>query len=96
MELLPDFLAQYNDRIALYDLLANRFACKIVHAQDILEVGLINAFESRHLEIPIGSLGIIVERTGYLSGDRPLEFTKTIFRGDICSFSIDYLKEGAT
>ena len=40
--------------------------------------------------MPSGTLGVMVEQIGYDRNDRPLEFTTMIFRGDLCTFSIDY------
>jgi GntR family transcriptional regulator len=90
--LLPGFLNRYTDQIALYELLENEFGQEIVQAEDILEAVLINPFESQVLEVPVGSMGIILERTGYTQEGMPLEYTKTVFRGDLCSFSIEYQK----
>ncbi len=95
MALLPGFLNRYNDQIALYELLENEYGQEIVHARDILEAVLINPFELQVLEVPVGSMGIILERTGYTKEGRPLEYTKTVFRGDLCSFSIEYEKGSA-
>ena len=73
--------------------MAERYGCEVVKTHDILAPVLIQPFESRALEVPVGTLGVMIERIGFDVSDRPLEFTKMIFRGDTCSFSIDYSKE---
>ena len=41
----------------------------------------------------MGTLGVMIQRLGYEQHDHPLELTTMTFRGDACSFSIDYEKE---
>jgi GntR family transcriptional regulator len=93
MHLFPNFLSEYHDRISLYELLLQKYGQEPVSSEDILEPALINPFESKLLEIPVGSLGTLFDRTAYNRKNEPLEFTKTIFRGDLCCFSIDMVKE---
>jgi GntR family transcriptional regulator len=92
MYLFPNFLNDYQEHIPLYELLEQIYMQEVVRAEDIFEPVLINPFEARVLEIPVGSLGILVERISYNREEKPLEFTKSIFRGDLCSFSINILK----
>ncbi len=90
---LHDFIHVYRDGLSLYELLDEHYGLRIVKAHDILEPTLIQPFESRVLEVPAGTLGVSVERIGYDNHGRPLEFTTMVFRGDLCTFSIDYIKE---
>jgi len=92
MHLFSNFLSDYNERIPLYELLEQLYQQPVVRAEDIFEPVLINPFEAKMLEMPVGSLGILVERTSYNPQDIPLEFTKSIFRGDLCRFSIKIRK----
>ena len=89
----PDLIHVYRDGLSLYELMDQRYRHRIVKAHDSLEPTLIQPFESRVLEVPSGTLGISVERIGYDAHDRPFEFTTMVFRGDLCTFSIDYVKE---
>ncbi len=90
---LYDLIRVYRDGMSLYELMAERYGCEVIKAHDTLEPTLIKPFESRVLEVPLGTLGVMVERIGYEANGRPLEFTTMVFRGDLCSFSIDYSKE---
>jgi GntR family transcriptional regulator len=90
---LHDLINIYDESLSLYEVMAARYGCEVVRTHDILLPVLIKPSESRALEVPVGTLGVIVERIGFDVNDRPLEFTKMIFRGDTCSFSIDYSKE---
>jgi GntR family transcriptional regulator len=93
MQLFPDLISTYNDQLSLYDVMLERYGHEVVKAQDILAPILIKPTEADALEIPVGTLGVIVERTGLDIQNTPLEFTKMIFRGDLCNFTIDYSKE---
>ncbi len=89
----PDLISVYNDQLSLYEVMLMRYGHEVVKARDVMAPVLIKPFEANALEIPVGTLGIMVERTGLDAGETPLEFTKMIFRGDLCSFTIDYTKE---
>lgn len=90
---LNDLIQIYRDGLSLYEVMAERYGLAVVKAHDTLEPTLIKPAEGRALEVLPGTLGVKVERIGYDAGNRPLEYTTMIFRGDVCSFSIDYAKE---
>lgn len=90
---LNDLIQIYRDGLSLYEVMAERYGLAVVKAHDTLEPTLIKPAEGRALEVLPGTLGVKVERIGYDAGNRPLEYTTMIFRGDVCSFSIDYTKE---
>jgi GntR family transcriptional regulator, N-acetylglucosamine utilization regulator len=92
-EFFPDLITVYNDQLSLYEVMASRYDHEVVKAHDILGPVLIKPDEANALEVPVGTIGVIVERTGLDAAGVPLEFTKMIFRGDLCNFSIDYSKE---
>jgi len=91
--LFPDFLALYTDQVALYDLLAKHYHHEVVRAEDIIEPVLIRPNEARIFEIPIGSLAFLIQRVAFNPQHRPLESTKSVFRGDLVNFSIETIKE---
>ncbi len=91
--LFPDFLAVFTDQIPLYDLLAKHYDHEVVRAEDIIEPVLIRSNEARIFEIPVGSLAFLFQRLAYDAQDRPLESTKSVFRGDLVNFSIEMIKE---
>ncbi len=93
MELFPDLITVYNDQLSLYEVMMSRYGREVVKAHDILGPVLVKPSEASVLEIPTGTIGFIVERTGFDAEGTPLEFTKMVFRGDLCNFSIDYTKE---
>jgi len=90
---LRDFIHMYQEGESLYEFMSAHYGVEIVRTHDVLEPVLIKPFESRALEVPMGTLGVMIQRVAYDDGDRPLELTTMTFRGDACSFSIDYEKE---
>lgn len=93
LHIFPDLLTKYNDQVGLYATLEEYYQLEVVRAVDIFEPVLISPFESKILETPAGSLGIALYRTGFGKADLPLEVTRSVFRGDLCSFSIEFSKE---
>jgi len=91
--LFPDFLALFTDQVPLYDLLAKRYHHVVVRAEDIIEPVLIRSNEAQIFEIPVGSLAFLIQRLAFDSQNRPLESTKSVFRGDLVNFSIETIKE---
>jgi GntR family transcriptional regulator, N-acetylglucosamine utilization regulator len=92
-EFFPDLITVYNDQLSLYEVMASHYGHEVAKAHDILGPVLIKPDEANALEVPVGTIGVIVERTGFDAAGIPLEFTKMVFRGDLCNFSIDYSKE---
>jgi GntR family transcriptional regulator len=92
-KLMPDLVRVYRDGLSLYEVMAQRYGLAVVKAHDTLEPSLIKTPEARALEVLPGVLGMKIERIGYDASDRPLEYTIMMFRGDICTFSIDNTKE---
>ena len=94
--LFPDFLAVFTDQIPLYDILAEHYHHGVVRAEDIIEPVLIRPNEARIFEIPVGSLAFLFQRLAYDALGRPVESTKSVFRGDLVNFSVEMTndKEG--
>lgn len=42
--------------------------------------------DARLLQVPVGSAGLNIERTSYLTSGRVIEFTRSIYRGDMYDF----------
>ncbi len=93
LELFPDLIAIYKDHLSLYEVMLSHYEHEVVKAHDVMGPILIKPSEANVLEIPVGTLGFLVERTGFDANDTPLEYTKMVFRGDLCNFTIDYKKE---
>lgn len=91
----PGFLANYDEEAGMYATMEKYYDLEIIRTEDLIEPVLINPFESEVLEAPVGSLGMIFKRTGYGKENIILEYTRSVFRGDQCSFSIQFNKENS-
>ena len=77
-----------------WELLTEKYGAEPVRAREFFEPVLINAFEAEVLHVPIGSAAMLAERIAYSAADVPIEFNRSVLRGDICRFSIDMHKGG--
>jgi GntR family transcriptional regulator len=66
---------------SLYEQLDARYGAVIEEAEETFIVASVDAETASYLDLPPGSPGLIVERIGW-SGGRPVEYTKSVMRGD--------------
>ncbi|UOE57395.1 GntR family transcriptional regulator [Bacillus sp. CMF12] len=72
--------------ISLYDLLEQQFNVVITRAKEAFEPVLIRADESEHLQTKEGLPALLLERTAFDKEGNPVEFCRSIVRGDRCRF----------
>ena len=77
---------QQLDHHSLYDFMEKEHGIIVIRAKEIFEPVLINKHESRYLEVEEGSPALLLDRVAYDSDDRPVEFCRSIVRGDRCRF----------
>lgn len=70
----------------LYDVLRTEFGISVNSAKETFEPILIRQEEKEHLEVRLGSPALLLERVAYDSLKRPVEFCKSVVRGDRCKF----------
>lgn len=85
-----DKLRQVED-IPLYDILNTDFNITVNSAKETFEPILIREEEEFHLGVETGSPALLLERIAYDSARRPVEFCKSIVRGDRCKFYTELL-----
>lgn len=93
LAIFPGLITKYNDESGLYDLMEKKYNNSPVWAKDFIEPVLINKDESRILGVPAGSVGLLIERTAYGNDDIPVEFNKSVLRGDLFRFSMTLRRE---
>jgi len=89
LSVFPGLMSEYKEGDSLYELMTQKYESGPVRAHDVLETILINSFESEVLRVPVGSPAILIERVAYDQADTPVEFAKSVFRGDVSRFSIN-------
>lgn len=70
----------------LYDILNTDFNIVVNSAKETFEPILIREEEKHHLEVEVGSPSLLLERIAYDPSKKPVEFCKSIVRGDRCKF----------
>lgn len=71
---------------SLYDILADEFAVFITSAKETFEPVLIKDFEAARLGVTEGNPALLLERVAFNEKKQPVEFCKSIVRGDRCRF----------
>ncbi|MEK3854900.1 GntR family transcriptional regulator [Cytobacillus sp. FSL H8-0458] len=73
-------------KISLYDLLEQEFNVFVTKAKEAFEPVLIRKDESEYLQTEAGKPALLLERTAYDANGQPVEFCRSIIRGDRCRF----------
>lgn len=71
---------------SLYDLLEQEFNVFVTKAKEAFEPVLIRQDESKYLQTEVGKPALLLERTAYGANGHPVEFCRSIIRGDRCRF----------
>lgn len=77
---------------SLYQTLEDR-GVDLVRAEENLEATLVRENEAGLLTVPVGSPGLLIERVTYTEHDRPVEYVKSLYRGDRYQFSAMLFKK---
>lgn len=85
-EVAKDLLGKDLSEGSLYEELA-KAGVSISAAEQSYEAVLINASESEHLGVPVGSPALLIERVTFDARDRPFEYVKSVYRGDRYRFT---------
>ena len=78
----PEFLERYQPEDSLYDSLARLYNLHVAITDELIEVGEADAESAALLEIPTGAPVFLFTRSSYLDDGRPIEFVRSIYRGD--------------
>ena len=73
-------------QISLYDMLEQEYQITVSSAKEAFEPVLVRANESAHLETKEGRPALLLERTAFDVTGVPVEFCRSIVRGDRCRF----------
>jgi len=79
------------EKTSLYDLLQNEYGVIVTRAKEIFEPVLIRAYESKYLQVEEGYPALLLYRIAYDSNEKPVEYCRSIVRGDRCRFYTELL-----
>jgi GntR family transcriptional regulator len=79
---LPDLANQLALRGSLYQTLDEAFGIALASVEDVVETALADPVEADLLGVDTGLPILLVHRTGRDADGRPVEWTRSVFRGD--------------
>ena len=81
-KLCPNLLENFDPRTSLYQVLSQEYGIRMTAADEVAEASLAHAEEARLLQIKKGSPVFLLTRISYAESSRPVEFVRSIYRGD--------------
>jgi len=87
----PGLSGKKFEESALYSILANDYGLFVVRAKEVFEPVLIRPYESKWLNAEPGYPALLLDRIAYTAGGKPVEFCRSIVRGDRCRFYTELL-----
>jgi GntR family transcriptional regulator len=70
----------------VFALLEEKYNTPLVEAEYKLEAAAADAVAAEALEVPTGSPIFLIERTSYTTGNRPVDYERLHYRGDLIRF----------
>ena len=70
----------------VFALLENRYDTPLVEAEYKLEAAAADPDAAQALQVPTGSPIFLIERTSYTTGNRPVDYERLHYRGDLIRF----------
>jgi GntR family transcriptional regulator, nutrient-sensing system regulator len=83
---LPRLRQELERRGSLYQTLREAYGVRLARVEDLVETVLAGPEEAGLLHVDVGMPMLVTHRTGWDIEDRPVEFTRSVFRGDRFSF----------
>lgn len=81
-ERFPGLLANDLEHRSLYDILAERYATRIVRARETVEPVMLHRREASLLELPTRALALQIDGVAYAADGSPVEVARSFVRGD--------------
>ncbi len=85
----PGLLELDLDHQSIYRLMEDRYGARPVRGEQTMEALAAESPEAELLGVPVGSPVMLLERTAWDAGDRPVEFARDLYRGDRSRFSTE-------
>lgn len=78
----PRLRQEVERRGSLYAALREAYDVRLGRAEDVVECGMASPREATLLGVDAGAPMLVIRRTAYAEEDTPVEFTRSVFRGD--------------
>lgn len=80
--LVPDLAAADLEDQSFYDLLRARCGIVVARSVQTIEPTVVDAQEAGDLDVPVHSPALLFERISWSADDQPVEFVRSVYRGD--------------
>jgi len=80
--LYPDMDQKFDPSTSLYGALEELYGICIHVTDEVAEAGLLDARDARSLRVSSGIAALFLTRTSYVEGGAPIEYLKSVYRGD--------------
>jgi len=70
----------------IFVLLENKYNTPLIEAEYKLEAAAADPVTAQALQVPAGSPIFLIERTSYTTGNRPVDYERLHYRGDLIRF----------
>lgn len=87
--LFPDLAGEDLSNRSLYAILESKYGVRVERASQSLEPVVANHYEAEILGIAPGAPLLLLERVTYSAGERPVEYVKSLYRGDRYKFVVE-------
>jgi GntR family transcriptional regulator len=83
---MPRLRAELDHRGSLYQTLREAYGVELTAVEDVVETALADPVEASLLGVDTGLPLLLIHRTGWDADGRPVEWTRSVFRGDRFKF----------
>ncbi|WP_223588237.1 GntR family transcriptional regulator [Neobacillus bataviensis] len=90
-QLFPNLTAKMLENNSLYDVMQKEYGIYVTKAKEVFEPVLIRSHESMILQVGEGNPALLLERIAYDNQGIPVEFCRSLIRGDRCRFYTELL-----
>lgn len=81
-KLFPNLLKYDFEKESLYEILEQHYDLKLKYAKQKISLAKVNSYEAKILNIETNDTILLLENLTYNKNDDPIEFTKSLTRGD--------------
>jgi GntR family transcriptional regulator len=91
LKYVPGLTREMLEKSSLYDVMLKEYGVLVTRAKEMFEPVLIRSYESQFLDVQEGYPALLLDRIAYDSNEVPVEFCRSIVRGDRCRFYTELL-----
>jgi GntR family transcriptional regulator len=86
----PQLLEENLEHQSIHSLLIDKYAIPLVRVCCTIEARALSEKEAKFLQVESGSPGFAIERVTYSTGEKPITWYRTVYRGDVYRFSAEF------